>query len=131
MSHTNLAIIIGNIGQVWEKNGCIVFSVCTSERFKRNEEWTDDKQWHNCVMFGNEAKNWVGRLQKGDVVAVTGTIRLNEYTTESGETRSDKQIHIKTIEAGSRKRWESQGKPRNDEWGNGNQAISNHDDIPF
>lgn len=51
----------------------------------------DKTTWFRVVGFDKTAQE-LAKLQKGDQVFIQGGIKLNTYTTKTGETRSDLEV---------------------------------------
>ena len=92
------------VGDVWKdpeerttkKEGTSmgILSVVTKEFYKNaSGEYTEKKEWHNIVCFGETAKYMLEKVKKGDVVYVEGQIQ----TRESIDNESGKKNYIKEI----------------------------------
>lgn len=61
------------------------FSVCTERCYNDREgNQVIECTWHNCMVFGNPELPDVETITKGAMVELTGRIRNNKYTDESG-----------------------------------------------
>jgi len=94
MSGTNLALIVGRLGQEPEVryagNGNAVanMSVATSKKYQGTEE----TEWHRIVGFGKLAeviREWV---HKGDLISVQGEIRTRKWQDQQGNDRYSTEI---------------------------------------
>jgi len=94
MSGTNVAIIVGRMGQEPEiryaANGNAVanLSIATSKKYKGEEE----TEWHRIVCFGKLAdvvREWV---HKGDLIGIQGEIRTRKWQDNSGHDRYSTEI---------------------------------------
>ncbi len=65
------------------------FSVATSKRVKKGDQWVDEPSYWDCTMFGKRGESVAQYLVKGKQVAVTG-----EAYTDTWE--KDGQKHYKT-----------------------------------
>lgn len=79
----NKVILIGNLGKDAEvsftPSGVCVnkFSIATTRRYKSGEEWKEETDWHNIVLWRNEG---IGQyLTKGKQVYVEGRIHNRSY----------------------------------------------------
>ena len=86
----NKTTIIGHLGQdprmVTGDHPSLSFSVATNEGYKgRDGQWVDVTQWHNVQIWGKFAEVMVDKLQKGDLVLVTGSYRSNKAKNKSGD----------------------------------------------
>lgn len=81
----NKCIIQGNLGHDPElrmtQGGQAVanFSVATSEKFKRNEQWEEKTEWHSIVVWGKQAENCSKYLKKGKGVLLEGKIQTRTW----------------------------------------------------
>jgi len=69
----------------------VAFSVATKSSYKDKQtgEWVSQTFWHRITAFGKPAiaANNL-ELKKGDYVEITGELRSSEYTSKSGEAKS-------------------------------------------
>jgi single-strand DNA-binding protein len=95
----NKSILVGNLGTDPDAqstpNGTTVvnFSVAT------NRVWYDDRdnkqqevEWHDIVVFGNQAENCAQYLSKGSQVYIEGRIQTREWEDNDGNTRYSTEI---------------------------------------
>ncbi len=94
MKSVNKSILIGNLGKDPEikqtPNGHTVakFSLATTERFKKNEEWQDKTEWHNVVLWGRLAEIAGEFAHKGTRVYVEGRLQTSSWEDKtSGQKR--------------------------------------------
>ena len=61
------------------------FSLCTEKSFKKSgsNEWSKTTCWHNIKGWSKTAE-YMGRVRKGDLVHVTGSIEDASYTNKDG-----------------------------------------------
>lgn len=130
----NLIILSGNLGADPElrkaKSGTPVcnLSLATNERVKENGEWVDHTEWHNIVVFGNQATTCEKFLSKGSRVLVEGKVRKRTYTDKTGVERRSLEVIADRVEFGSRSSSNSTSPPaqNNKSWN-----TANDDGIPF
>jgi single-strand DNA-binding protein len=86
----NHVTLIGHLGRdadtKFTQSGIAVtnFTLATSRRFKSGEEWKEETDWHNVVLWRQEA---VGQyLTKGKQVYVSGRLQTRSYEKD-GITR--------------------------------------------
>jgi len=100
----NRVIISGNLGRKPEvrkaNSGTAVcnFSIATNDRVKKGDEWVDDTQWHNIVVFGKQAENCEKYLDKGSKVLVEGKIRTRSWEDKEGNPRKSTEIVANNVE---------------------------------
>ncbi|PID26960.1 MAG: single-stranded DNA-binding protein [Candidatus Cloacimonadota bacterium] len=98
MASLNKVILIGNLGKDPEvkylPSGIKLakFSIATSERYKKGENWEEKTEWHNIVSFGKIAERAGDILKKGTSVYLEGRISTNAWETETGEKRHRTEI---------------------------------------
>ncbi|MBU0975786.1 MAG: single-stranded DNA-binding protein [Patescibacteria group bacterium] len=86
----NKSEIMGNITRDPElrttKNGTPVcsFSVATNRRYQQNEEWKEEVEFHNVVLWGQRAEFFSQRARKGTRVYVEGRLQTRSWESEAG-----------------------------------------------
>ena len=92
------------VGDVWKdpeerttkKEGVsmAILSIVTKEFYKNAAgEYTEKKEWHNIVSFGETAKYLLEKIKKGDVAYIEGQIQ----TRETIDSETKKKNYIKEI----------------------------------
>jgi len=87
--------VIGNAGRKPEvretTNGTKVcdFSIAVNHKIKDSEQ-TD---WYRCVVWGKRAENAAQLIDKGALVSVTGSLRMDSYKANDGTTKSTMEIN--------------------------------------
>jgi single-strand DNA-binding protein len=63
------------------------FSLATTKRYKSGNEWKDNTQWHDCVVYGTFARA-AETIRKGDHLLIEGEVQYREYerTVETAES---------------------------------------------
>ena len=99
----NKAILIGNVGQapelkhVNETPYCIM-SVATNESYKDKDGNMQTKtEWHNVVLWKNQADFAVKYIKKGSKVGVEGKLRTRSWQ----DKETNKTMYATEIVAGS------------------------------
>ena|ERR1700744_4163123 len=63
-------------------------SIATNESYKNDKgERITDTQWHNLVLWGQQAKFAEEYLKKGDEIAIEGKLSSRSYTDKEGNKR--------------------------------------------
>ena len=57
-----------------------------------------DADFIDCIAFGKRAEFILGHFQKGSRAAVTGTLKVSTYTTDSGEKRRSWSVVVENID---------------------------------
>lgn len=62
-----------------------------------NTGYGDNKKvnWVKCSIWGDKAQSLHPYLRKGQLVAVSGELSLNNYTTREGSQKSELQVFVK------------------------------------
>ncbi len=99
MAGVNKVILIGNLGKDPELKyleGNIArasFSLATSEAYKdKSGNRIDHTEWHNIVMWRNNAENAEKYLKKGTQIYVEGKIQTRQWTDKEGQKRNVTEI---------------------------------------
>ena len=86
----NKAIIVGRLGrdpQVKTTSGGLTIAtlaVATDDREKKGGDWQKVTDWHQVVVFGQQAE-FIGEYgRKGAVVAVEGRMKVEKYVGKDG-----------------------------------------------
>ena len=97
----NKVTLIGRIGAKAEiqnlTGGYVItrISLATNEGYKTKEgEWKDNTHWHNLVIWGKTAENFVKVTDKGSEVMVEGKLVSKQYETKTGEKRYSTEIEV-------------------------------------
>ncbi len=61
------------------------FGVATNRRFKQGEEWKDETDFHNIVVWANLAQNLAQRAKKGTRIMVTGRLQTRSWDGQDGK----------------------------------------------
>lgn len=90
----NMAVLVGNLGKDPEvrftQTGKAVanFSVATSEKWRGQDgQQQESTQWHNIVVWGNQAEACGKYLSKGRQVYIQGRIQTRKYQDRDGNER--------------------------------------------
>lgn len=108
----NNVVIIGRVGQDPEiryfDSGSVKarFSVAVDRNFSRENRITD---WFNIEVWGKQAE-FVGEwVKKGSLMSITGTIELNRWTDQAGNTRENPIVRANDVRFVGSKRDSAQG----------------------
>ncbi len=102
----NRVTLIGNLGRDPEvrrlENGTAVakFPIATNESYKDNNgEWQTMTEWHDVVLWRNNAEIAEKYFKKGTLVFVEGKITHRKYTDKTGIDRYATEIVANTCRA--------------------------------
>lgn len=119
------------------------FSVAVNRRKKTGENWTDEVNYFDVVLWGKSADSLRSYLTKGRQVSIEGELRQNRWE-QDGQARSKVEIYANNVQLLSNPGVPVEGAPKeyqnslNDsrnavsEPDYGPEAFEEHDsDIPF
>lgn len=129
MRGINRVVVIGRLGQDPElregKTGkrWSAFSVATNRARRDGDQWTEETDWHDIRVFGDDAERCLRFLRKGSVVAVDGSLVYDSWTDDQGVKRRKARIIANRVQfladlrqpAESRPPAEIEGAPVNEE----------------
>jgi len=87
----NKVMLIGHLGKDAEtrhtSSGVAVtnFSIATSNRFKKNDEWIEQPEWHDIVLWRGE--NVAPYLLKGTQVYIEGRLQTRSWEGDDGQKK--------------------------------------------
>lgn len=118
---TNKVFLIGRLGKDAETKTVgdttvTRFSVATERRFKRNEEWVSETDWHNVTLW--RSGKLAEYLTKGALVSVEGRLQTRKWEKD-GETRYSTEVVAETIGLLS----SASGAPRDSDGSGGSSGL--------
>ena len=102
------------------------FSVATSERYKdkTSGEWKDSTDWHNVVLWKQEALSEY--LKKGKQVYIEGKLKTREWEQDGVKKYATEVLALEImLLGGGESRGQSSGKP------SGGDSAIDDSDCPF
>lgn len=70
-------------------------SIAVNESYKNDKgERVTDTQWHNLVMWGQQAKLAQDYLKKGDEIAIEGRLSSRSYTDKDGNKKYATEVVV-------------------------------------
>jgi single-strand DNA-binding protein len=108
----NKVMLIGNVGKDPEvrylesnpqnpsANAKVAsFPLATSERYRdRNGEVRENTEWHNLVLWRNNADVAEKYIRKGSQIFVEGRLRTRQWTDQTGNKRYTTEIVVDTLQ---------------------------------
>lgn len=94
----NKVILIGNLGadpevRYTQKGTAVTnFRVATTEKFKQNDEWKEQTEWHRVVAFGRLGEICGEYLSKGSKVYIEGRLQTRKWEDRDGNSRYTTEI---------------------------------------
>jgi single-strand DNA-binding protein len=97
----NSVRLVGNLGmdpevKSFDNNKKLAkITIATNETYKNDKgERVTDTQWHNCILWGMQAKLAEDLLKKGDEIAVEGRLSNKSYVDKDGNKRYVTEIVV-------------------------------------
>ncbi len=104
MSSINKVILIGHLGRDPEvrhlENGAVVakFSLATTESYKdKADEWQNQTEWHDVVMWRFLAERAEKQLKKGSLTYVEGKLTHRKWVDKEGNNRYNTEVVASTF----------------------------------
>lgn len=103
MRSVNKVFLYGNLGSDPETRttttgkAVTTFSIATNRSKKVGEGYENTADWHKIVSFDWMAKRAAEKLQKGQPVAVVGSIRPQKWTDEEGKVHRKTEIYAENL----------------------------------
>jgi single-strand DNA-binding protein len=108
----NKVMLIGNVGKDPEvrylesnpqnpsANAKVAsFPLATSERYRdRNGEVRENTEWHNLVLWRNNADVAEKYIRKGSQIFVEGRLRTRQWTDQTGNKRYTTEVVVDTLQ---------------------------------
>lgn len=108
--YLNKATICGNLTEKPELKTTDSGTVLTNFSVATNRTYTDSSgqkqesaEFHDVVVFGNQAENCADYLDKGQQVLVEGRLQTRSWEDSDGNNRSSTEIVAQNVHFGSRK----------------------------
>lgn len=85
MSTLNQVTLIGNLGKDPELKNIngkdfINFSIATSKKYKKGDEWVEQTEWHNVTCWREHTARFVAKwAKKGTKMLVVGELQTRKY----------------------------------------------------
>jgi single-strand DNA-binding protein len=96
----NSVTLMGNITRDLElrhtPNGTPVcsFSIATNRRYQQNDEWKEEVQFHNIVIWGQRAESFVQRAKKGTRVYIEGRLQTRSWDDQEGKKQYKTEVVV-------------------------------------
>lgn len=68
--------------------------LATNRRVKKGDEWTDETDFHNIVIWGNLAMNLSSRIRKGTRLFMAGVLRTRSWDGQDGKKNYRTEVHV-------------------------------------
>lgn len=110
------------------------FSLATSDSYKdKDGNWQERTDWHNVVLWREQAERSVKALKKGEMCYVEGKVSYRKYTDKEGQERTATDIVANAFRRlDKREAQEAEFHAEATTWpGKGEPLITNPDQLPF
>jgi len=100
----NKVFVMGNLTAdvelVGENKNVASFTVVSDESYKdkNNNQIVEEKEFHQCVAFGNTAKYLSKWARKGSLVDVEGKLSTRKWQDKQGNDRYSTQIKVRELQ---------------------------------
>jgi single-strand DNA-binding protein len=132
----NKQILLGRIGKTAETKftpsgvAKTTFSVATSNRYKKGEEWVENTTWHNVVLWRSE--NLANFLTKGTQAYVEGRTENRSYEAQDGTKKYISEVIADQVILCGGEKPEPSSRPRRSDPKPVSQDMGITDeDVPF
>lgn len=75
----------------------LTFTIAYEDRYKKDEEWKTHVNWIDIVCFGSLAERNISKIAKGDLVAITGSLRSEQFEDSLGNKRKSIKVTARNI----------------------------------
>lgn len=80
----NKVFLTGHLGKNPEvrsvgESKVATFSLATTEKVNKNNEWVSETTWHNIVIWGKQADFVEKYIKKGALVNIIGSVKYRQY----------------------------------------------------
>ncbi len=136
MADINHVTLIGRLSRDSElkytANGQAVckFSVAVNRRRKNGDQWKDETNFFDIVVWGSQGESLAQYLVKGKMVSIDGELKQDRWQ-QNGQNRSKVEIVANNIQLLGFGAAPSGGTVPSGERRHGAETSSDNDDIPF
>lgn len=101
----NRVILLGNLGKDpevkrLENNVVTKFPLATHENYKdKSGNWQKLTEWHNIVLWGNQAERAEKILHKGSTIFLEGKLKTRKWTDSNGSERYTTEIYANSFKS--------------------------------
>ena len=74
------------------------FSIAVNRRYKVDEQWKEETDFFDIVVFGKQAENCSEYLRKGRPVLVDGRLQQRRWETDEGQKRSKVEVVAMSVQ---------------------------------
>jgi len=107
------------------------FSIAVNRRKKNGDQWEDEANYFDIVVWGTQGESLHAYLRKGKMVGVDGELRQDRWQHE-GQNRSKVEIHAGHLQLlGEGKKQENAHSEHESQTTEATAADGFTDDIPF
>jgi len=70
------------------------FGVATNRRYQQNNEWKEEVEFHNVVIWGQRAESFTQRARKGTRVYIEGRLQTRNWEDQNGVKQFKTEIVV-------------------------------------
>ena len=130
MANLNKVMIIGNAGKDAELRYMASgrpqsqFSVAVNHRWRNQQsnDWEEQTEWFNVVVWGDMAERISQYITKGKQVYVEGRLQTRSWDGDDGQKHYRTEVIANTVQLLDRREGGGQGGGGGDDWGSGAPA---------
>ena len=81
MKNVSTFEIIGRVSKVQIESAYVRITTCSNYNYKdaQSGEWKQDPHWNQTTAFAERAREAAAKLEKGDLVKITGRMKQSSY----------------------------------------------------
>lgn len=134
MANYNKVILMGNLTRDPELRytpaGKAVtnFSIAINRKYKVDEQWKEETDFFDIVVFGKQAENCSEYLRKGRPVLVDGRLQQRRWETDEGQKRSKIEVVALSVQFLGSRGGQDNARPAS---GSDEPPEFDDSDIPF
>jgi single-strand DNA-binding protein len=68
--------------------------IATNRRVKKGDDWVDEADFHNIVIWANLATNLSTRVRKGTRIYIAGRLQTRSWEDDAGKKNYRTEIHV-------------------------------------
>ena len=104
MADINLVVLVGRLTKdaelkyITSGQAVCKFSVAINRRRKNGDQWEDEVNYFDIVLWGRQGESLNPYLQKGKLVGIEGELRQERWTDQNGQNRNKVEIVANNIQ---------------------------------
>lgn len=104
MADINTATLIGRLTRdedlKYTSGGMAIgtISLAINRKVKKGQEWVDESNFFDVVIFGKQAESLKPHLVKGKQIGITGYLKQERWSDQNGQNRSVVKIYANDVQ---------------------------------